>query len=118
MKRKQFTKAQRKAVYDKTGGRCAYCGCEFDIQKMQVDHIKPIYNGGTNEIDNLLPSCRSCNHYKSTFTLEQFRENLEHIPQVLDRDNVSYRNAKRYGIIRESKEPVIFYFEKLRDATK
>lgn len=113
MKRKQFTKAQRKEVYEKTGGYCAYCGCVLEINKMQVDHVRPLRKGGTNDIENLLPACRSCNHYKATFTVEQFRENLQQIPKVLYRDNTSYRNAIRYGIIKESKEPVIFYFEKL-----
>ena len=113
MKRKQFTKAQKKEVYEKTNGHCAYCGCEVEIKKMQVDHVRPLRKGGTNDIENLLPACRSCNHYKATFTVEQFRENLQQIPKVLNRDSASYRNAKRYGIIKESKEPVIFYYEKL-----
>lgn len=37
-KRKKLTKIQRKIVYDKTGGRCAYCGCELEINNFHVDY--------------------------------------------------------------------------------
>lgn len=111
-KRKQFTKSQRKAVWDKTGGHCAYCGCLIELRQMQIDHVTPLRKGGTNDFDNLLPACRSCNHYKDTFTVEQFRANIAEIPRVLVRDSASYRTAKRYGIIKESNEGIIFYFER------
>ena len=114
-KRKQFSKTIRREVLDKTSGRCAYCGCPLPINEMQIDHVIPLYNGGTNDIDNLLPSCRSCNHYKDTFSLEMFRDNIESIPQVLNDSSASYRIAKRYGIIHEDrKKRVEFYFEKIK----
>lgn len=113
IKRKQFNAKERKQVYDKCNGHCAYCGCELDIKDMQIDHVKSLYwHDGTNEMENLLPSCRSCNHYKGTSTLEQFRANLERMPQVLMRDNVTYRIATRYGLVIPNQNKVVFYFEK------
>lgn len=103
-------------VYEKTKGHCAYCGCEIEYKDMQVDHVIPI-NGwkvqGTDTIDNMLPACRSCNHYKSRSTLEGFRKMLENMPNVLERDSVTYKNAVRYGLVTPTPKKIIFYFERM-----
>ena len=83
---------------------------------MQVDHVVPV-NGylerGEDTLDNMLPACRSCNHYKSKSTLEGFRRKVENMPNVLMRDSVTYRNAVRFGLVRPTPHPVRFYFEQL-----
>lgn len=114
-KRRQFNKGERRAVLRKTGGHCAYCGKPIGYYDMQVDHVIPLRKGGTNDLDNLVPACRSCNHYKSTLTVNQFRESLGQIPGVLTRDSASYRIAKEYGIIKEEPGKIVFYFEKPHD---
>ena len=40
--RRKLTKDERMAVYEKTNGHCAYCGCELEYKDMQVDHVIPI----------------------------------------------------------------------------
>ena len=115
-KRKKFTKSERQQIYDMFNGHCAYCGCEITLQQMQADHIEPLELGGADEISNLYPACRSCNHYKHTMTIERFRQVLERMPSVLMRDNVTYRNAVRSGLIKHPENPKVeFYFEKVRD---
>ena len=79
---------------------------------MQIDHMKPQYLDGTDDLENLLPSCRSCNCYKGTHTIELFRRNIEKLPEKLDIYNSTYRIAKRYGNVIENKKPIIFYFER------
>lgn len=63
----------RELVYAKFNGHCAYCGREIAYKDMQVDHIYAQYKGGSDDIDNLLPSCRACNFRKGTLSVEQFR---------------------------------------------
>ena len=63
------------AVYNKTGGRCWYCGKELD-DDFQIDHANPINKGGSDDISNLLPSCNVCNRRKSDKTVEEYREYL------------------------------------------
>ncbi len=117
--RKSFTPKQRKTVYEKTGGRCAYCGEPIAIKQMQVDHIVPYQFGehvegcDVNDIENLLPACRPCNYIKSSMSIERFRIYVEGIPATLGRDSVTYRNAVRFGMIADLKRPCIFYFETL-----
>lgn len=48
---------QRVAMF---GGRCAYCGGEYE----HLDHVKPIKLGGFHMLGNLRPSCRKCNQEK------------------------------------------------------
>lgn len=116
-RRKKLTKAERLMVYKKTDGHCAYCGCDLDFKDMQVDHVIPL-NGwneqGPDTLDNMLPACRSCNHYKGTSTLENFRKHVENMPSVLMRDSVTYKNAVRFGLVEPKPHPVTFYFERLR----
>lgn len=112
--RKPIPKSVRKQVYQKCNGHCAYCGCELKYKDMQVDNVIPL-NGwseqGTDTVDNMLPACRSCNHYKSRFTLEGFRKMVEAMPDTLMRDSTTYKNAVRFGLIIPNKKPVVFYFE-------
>lgn len=110
--RKHISKSTRLKVYEKYNGHCAYCGCELALKEMQVDHIQSVYwYDGANDIENYNPACRMCNFYKSTMSVEDFREQLGKILSRLEKVFI-FRLAKKYGLIREIKEPVIFYFEK------
>ena len=93
----------RKAVLAKYGGRCAYCGRKLTPGRkgdtaFQVDHLHPRYLDGEDELDNLVPACRICNHYKKTFTVEEFREQLSLIPGRLERQ-MTYRLSVAHGLI-------------------
>ena len=112
MKRHKLTAAERREIYDKCDNHCAYCGEYIRYEDMQVDHVMPLHKGGADSIDNMLPACRSCNHYKSTLTLEQFRGNIERMPDVLMRDSTTYKIASRFGVIKVVRPKVTFYFEK------
>lgn len=113
--RRKLTKAERREVYDKMNGHCTYCGSELTMENMTADHIVPLANGGGDTIDNMMPACRSCNHYKSTMTLERFRDAVERFPSVLARDSVTYRNAVRFGVVKPNPHKVKFYFENMYD---
>ena len=112
--RKSIPKAGRKKVYERYGGRCAYCGCKLTMAEMQVDHVAAVYthegDAGLNDEDNLMPACRACNFYKSTFGIEDFRKRIETIPERLE-ESFIYRMAKRYGLVEERELPVRFLFE-------
>lgn len=113
MKRRKLSKAERQEVYRKCNGHCSYCGIEIDYKDMQVDHVTPIRIGGDDSIKNMLPACRSCNHYKATLDVEGFRKYLSEIHKRLMRDNIPYQVAERFGIVEHKTNDVLFYFEKL-----
>ncbi|NBK77313.1 HNH endonuclease [bacterium D16-76] len=110
-KRRRLTQIERRTIYNLTGGRCAYCGTQIAFDDMQVDHVVPLRKGGSDTMDNMLPACRSCNHYKSTLTVEQFRKAIERMPDMLMRDSVTYKNAVRFGVVLPTPHALKFYFE-------
>lgn len=115
LKRRRLSKSERQKVYQKCHGHCAYCGYALDYKDMQVDHVKPLRIGGSDDISNMLPTCRSCNHYKATLDLEQFREYIWKIPARLKRDSIPFQVGFRFGTVSYSTEPVKFYFENQED---
>lgn len=111
-----ISKSKREEVYQKYNGHCAYCGREIAYKDMQVDHFLPlrawgIEDTGTDDLDNLMPVCRMCNHYKRANSLETFRRYIEEIPRKL-RDNYIYKVGVAYGEVVEQEHPVKFYFER------
>ena len=101
----------RRDIYNKYNGHCAYCGKKIEYDDMTIDHLTAQSKGGTNELDNTIPSCQLCNNQKADRTVEEFRSFLENIVDVLD-ENKQYRLALRYkkiAVVRRS--PIIFYFE-------
>ena len=104
----------RKSVWEKYGGRCAYCGRKIEYKDMQVDHMYPKANGGTDDFSNLMPSCRTCNHYKRAESLETFRKWISTIPQKLGERQYIYKVGMAYGFYDDEPREVEFYFESLK----
>jgi hypothetical protein len=72
-----------------------------------------MFRGGADEPGNLVAACRSCNHYKSTFTVEEFRHEITQWTSRLERDSVTFKNALRYALISVTNLPVVFYAEQI-----
>lgn len=111
--RRKLSKTERQEVYQKCQGHCAYCGCDLKYIDMQVDHVIPLRIGGADELNNMLPACRSCNHYKATFDVEEYRKYLAGISHRLMRDSIPFRVGIRFGLVQHIKDDVTFYFETL-----
>lgn len=111
MGRKRLSNAERLKVYRKYGGHCAYCGKEIEMKDMQVDHLKPLAYGGEDVMENMMPSCRLCNHYKRANSLSEFRRMIATIPDKLERDSYIYKVGVRYGNVVPDKKGVRFFFE-------
>lgn len=133
-----FTKEQRVYIHEKYEGHCAYCGDPIKLKDMQIDHIIPkadfektIKNrirvpvflmhltlDDLNHEDNLNPSCRTCNKWKSSYHLELFRSELKEQIKRLNKYSANYRIAKKYGLVKETIKPIKFYFETFKNDNK
>lgn len=127
-----MNKKERQIVFEKYGGKCAYCGCEL-TGKWQADHLIPQSNFKScilnkirvpaylrhlephdcDHIDNMMPACCSCNNFKSTFHLELFREEIAAQVGRFRKYHPTFRLAERYGLVQEIPVQVKFYFETL-----
>lgn len=113
-----MTKVKRIETYDKYGGRCAYCGKPIEYKDMQVDHIVPLRSCKVpeiaNDITNLNPSCRRCNHYKRGSSLNGYRLLLMDLHERV-RDIYICKVAEDYGIIDVKPWDGKFYYEKVKN---
>jgi len=135
-KRKSLTKKQRQQVWNKSNGKCWYCGCELPQKGWHVDHLEPViretavvrdtsdspYSHKTvstgaclkpelDTIDNMVPACAPCNLFKSTFSVEFFRQEIEAQIERARKTSVNFRTAERFGLIKAEPAPVVFWFE-------
>lgn len=60
-KRRRLPRALVKAVMERDAYRCRRCGGHRDLT---VDHINPVSNDGTDELENLQTLCKRCNSRK------------------------------------------------------
>jgi 5-methylcytosine-specific restriction endonuclease McrA len=117
-------------VYNKYRGHCAYCGNKIKYEDMQVDHkhpqhlsnwvstakshkrLKDKYNIPDNidDISNLMPSCRRCNHYKRGLLLESFRQQIKSIDKRIEKQYI-VKVGIDYGIVGLSSWHGNFFFE-------
>lgn len=68
----------REYLLNKWDRKCTYCDAK-DVP-LQVEHVKPKANGGTNRISNLCLACAQCNQKKGTQDIKVF---LEKKPELL-----------------------------------
>jgi 5-methylcytosine-specific restriction endonuclease McrA len=57
-----LTREQWQEIKDRFGHACAYCGKV--LERLEMDHVKPLSKGGTHTAANIVPSCRTCNAKK------------------------------------------------------
>ena len=79
VKRKHYSGAERKAIYEKANGCCQLCGRKIEFHNMTVDHIIPLGKDGSNDLDNTQAACSVCNQFKSNIYPEQFFDRITEI---------------------------------------
>jgi len=57
-----YTRSEWRKLCEYYDHRCVCCNHQF--QRLTVDHVLPLTKGGTNDIQNIQPLCRSCNSRK------------------------------------------------------
>jgi len=70
--RKPLNKHLRIQVLIRDGSQCRICGRSKDEVPLEVDHIIPVAEGGTDELANLATLCRDCNRGKSDYHFKDY----------------------------------------------
>jgi len=63
--RRKLSNTIRFEVFKRDRFTCQYCGGKAPDVVLNVDHIKPVADGGTDDLMNLATSCWTCNSGKS-----------------------------------------------------
>lgn len=113
---------KRQTIWNKSGGKCWYCGCELGEKGWHADHFHPIIrnywkNDGSSvypeldTIDNLVPSCAPCNNFKHSLSIDNYRslctDQFENIPKY----TTGARQLQRLGLLDFTPKPVVFWYE-------
>ena len=60
-----ISKSVRVSVLHRDKYKCVFCGRSSQKVELQIDHIIPFSQGGSNKLDNLQTLCIDCNQGKS-----------------------------------------------------
>lgn len=77
MARKSLSKKIRFEVFKRDNFTCQYCGATPPDVILHIDHIHPVADGGTNDIDNLITACQPCNTGKGARLLSSAPKTLK-----------------------------------------
>ena len=117
----------REKVWLKYDKHCSYCGKEIKFKDMQVDHLTAkrnetyykieemrkyfeVQGSHIDSFENLMPSCRRCNHYKRAYSLEEFRMMIKTLHERLRKIYI-VKVALDYGVIKVNDFNGKFYYE-------
>ncbi len=68
-----------KKKFDKIEGPCPICETNITISQWEASHIVSRANGGSNEVNNLLPLCMNCNRSMGRMNMPEYVK--VHFPQ-------------------------------------
>ena len=67
----EHTKEDWEAIKERYAYQCFYCGRKSE--RLTKDHIIAVSKGGSDLIENIVPSCMRCNRLKATSPIEDFK---------------------------------------------
>lgn len=88
--RKGISKKLRFEVFKRDSFTCQYCGRMAPDVILEIDHINPVKEGGTNDIMNLITSCFDCNRGKGKRKLsanEELKKQQEQLKLINEKRN-------------------------------
>jgi hypothetical protein len=80
-----FTEVDKETVFEKTKGKCTYCGKKLSYQNYgvygawgswHIDHGRARARNGSDRLNNLFAACISCNLLKSDAGSGSFRKSM------------------------------------------
>ncbi len=89
----------RKNILTRDGYICQYCGKEANSNELTIDHVIPKVQGGSNDWNNVVASCRSCNMSKGGLTPRQAGMRLVRKPfKPTITEFINLYLEKRFGV--------------------
>lgn len=118
--RKPLSKKIRFEVFKRDSFKCQYCGKGAPDVVLHVDHIKPVAEGGTNDMTNLITACFDCNMGKKhrllddNTVLEKQKQQLEELNER--RLQLEMMMEWREGLVQIDNDKLAIAQEKFEEA--
>ena len=114
-----ITKKMQQQVWDKSNGICWYCGKQTkwatsarfigpDI--FTVEHVIPQFHGGTDDLENLVPACKTCNSMKRTGSLQRLRYIINKPAVRFTEEQIAYLHECGFSL--PNYDTYVFWFER------
>lgn len=58
-------------LFRRDSNMCMYCGQNFTTKELTRDHVVPVSKGGSDVWENVVTSCRPCNHRKGNWSVRE-----------------------------------------------
>jgi glutaredoxin len=71
-------KRYRQSIYEAWNYKCVYCKADAT----SLDHIIPRFKSGSNNRNNLVPACRTCNTNKASTKMEDWYSQQEFFDKI------------------------------------
>lgn len=94
------------SIFKRDNYTCHYCHLKCDCSHpyttgLSIDHIIPKSKGGTDDPDNLVTACCSCNKKKRDKDYNEFVEIINRRPKTLIDYIVAHKHLPNYGLTDE-----------------
>lgn len=101
-------------VLKRDGFRCAYCGRSSEEAPLEVDHIIPRVQGGSDDKSNLITACKECNVGKSGNTLVEtnLEDSINHVVSTkIISKSINPREEKKLNFLNKYEHVRIYLKE-------
>ena len=120
-KRKSISKKTRFEVFKRDCFTCQYCGQKVPDVVLELDHIVPIAEGGSDDIVNLTTGCYDCNRGKGKIKLTQItRKDITEINEKLKNQNEQIKLYYKFlekNLLLRKEDPRVSLINKVFDET-
>ncbi len=64
-------------ILEESKGFCYYCHKYKGVAQLSIEHVIPTIQGGTNELPNIVPACKTCNNSKRDRSVEDWQRSVQ-----------------------------------------
>lgn len=93
----------KEKLFIEQNGKCVYCGENFLIEQLDIEHLMPLTITSDDSIRNKVLSCRACNVKKADRLPYQEIEFISFLVELLN-NHPDFRNVKQEVLISETQQ--------------
>lgn len=91
---RKYVTIDRHYLFNRQRGTCFFCGKPLKMGTLSIDHYLPKSAGGTNDVFNLVASCKSCNAEKlNTMPMDVESQHIAWFIQAYDDHHILTKSS-------------------------